>query len=58
MVERVDKVEKQMMSIRSTLKKKAYLPVEYKAKELKAEMLTEVDRKMTALKNMSDALHE
>ena len=49
MVERVDKVEEQMMSIRSTLKKEAYLAVEYKAKELKTEILTEVDQKMTAL---------
>ena len=49
MLEQVDKVEEQMMSIRSTLKKEAYLVVEYKTKVLKTESLTEVDRKMTAL---------
>ena len=38
-----------MMSIRSTLKKEAYLAVAYKSDELKAEILTRVDRKMTAL---------
>ena len=48
MVERVNKVEGQMMSIRSILKKEAYLAVEYKAKELKTEILAEVDQKMTA----------
>ena len=49
MVEWVDKVEGQMMSIRSTLKKEAYLAVEYKANELKTKFLAEVDQKMTAL---------
>ena len=49
MVERVDKEEGQMMSIRSTLKKEAYVVVEYRAKELKTEILAEVDPKMTAL---------
>ena len=38
-----------MMSIRSTLKKEAYLTVEYRAKELKTEILAEVDQKMTTL---------
>ena len=33
MVERVDKVEGQMMAIRSTLKQKAYLAVEYRAED-------------------------
>ena len=37
------------MSIRSTLKKKAYLAVAYKSDELKAEILAEVDRKMIVL---------
>ena len=37
------------MSIRSILKMEAYLAVKYKAKELKTEILTEVDRKMIAL---------
>ena len=38
-----------MMSIRSTLKKEAYLAVEYRAKELKTEILAVVDQKMAAL---------
>ena len=42
-------MDEQMMSIRSTLKKKAHLVVEDKAKELKTEILTEVDQKMTTL---------
>ena len=33
MVERVDKVEGQMMAIRSTLKQKAYLVVEYRVED-------------------------
>ena len=49
MVERVDRVEGQMMSIRSTLKKEAYLVVAYKSDELKTEILTEVDQKMIVL---------
>ena len=49
MVERVDKVEGQMMSIRSTLKKEAYLVVAHKHNELKTEILAEVDQKMMAL---------
>ena len=35
MVERVDKVEGEMMSIRSILKKEAYLTVAYKSDEVK-----------------------
>ena len=46
MVERVDKVEGQMMSIRSTLKKEACLAV---AHGMKTEILAEVDQKMMAL---------
>ena len=38
-----------MMSIRSTLKKEAYLAMAHRSDELKAEILTEVDRKMIAL---------
>ena len=34
MVERVDKVEGQIMTIRSTLKKEAYLAADYKSQEL------------------------
>ena len=49
MVEWVDKAEGQMMSIRSTLKKEACLAVEYRAKELKTEILVEVDEKTMAL---------
>ena len=49
MIEWVDKVERQMMSIRSTLEKEAYLAMEYKANELKTKFLAEVDQKMTAL---------
>ena len=49
MVERVDKVEGQMMSLRSTLKKEAYLAVAYRSDELKTEILAEVDQKMTTL---------
>ena len=49
MVEQVDKVEGEMMSIHSTLKKETYLAVAYISDELKAEILAEVDRKMTTL---------
>ena len=49
MVERVNKVEEQTTSIRSNLKTEAYLIVGYKNTELKTEILTKVDRKMTAL---------
>ena len=52
MVERVDKVEGQMMSIRSTQKMEAYLAVNYKSNELKTKILTEVDRKMTRWKHV------
>ena len=38
-----------MMSIRFTLKKEAYLAMEYRAKELKTEILVEVDQQMTTL---------
>ena len=49
MVERVDKVEGQIISIRSTLKKEAYLAMAYRNDELKTEILVEEDQKMTAL---------
>ena len=49
MVERVDKVEEQMTSIRSNLKMQAYLAVDYISTGLKTEILTKVDRKMIAL---------
>ena len=49
MVEWLDNVEGQIMLIRSTLKKEAYLVVEYRAKELKTKILAEVDQKVTAL---------
>ena len=48
-MEREDKVEEQIMTIRSTLKTEAYLVVDYKSQELKTEILSEVDQKMTAL---------
>ena len=37
------------MSIRYTLKKETYLVVAYRSDELKTEILTEVDRKITKL---------
>ena len=49
MVERVDKVEGQFMIICSTLKKEAYLVVDYKIQELKTNISSEVNQKMTAL---------
>ena len=49
MVEWVDKVEGQMMSIRSTLKKEVYLVVAYRSDEVKTKILAKVGRKMTAL---------
>ena len=49
MVERVDKVEGQIMTIRSTLKTEAYLVVHYKSQELKTEILSEVNQRLTAL---------
>ena len=48
MVERVDKVEGQMMSIHSILKKEAYLVVAYRSDELKTKILAEVDQRMIA----------
>ena len=51
MVERVDKVEGQIMTVRSTLKTEAYLAADYKSKsqELKTEILSEVNQRLTAL---------
>ena len=49
MVERVDKVEGQIMTIHSTLKKEAYLAADYKSQELKTDISSEVNQKMTAL---------
>ena len=49
MVEQVDKVEGQIMTIRSTLKKEAYLVADYRIQELKTDILSEVNQKMTAL---------
>ena len=37
------------MSIRSTLKKEAYLVVEYRANQLKTKIFAEVGQKMAAL---------
>ena len=48
-MERVDKVEGQIMAIRSTLKTEAYLATDYKSQELKAEILSEVNQRLTAL---------
>ena len=39
MVERVDKVEGQIMTVRSTLKTEAYLAVDYKSQQLKTEIM-------------------
>ena len=44
MVERVDKVEGQMMTVRSTLKTEAYLVVDYKSQQQKTEILGEVNQ--------------
>ena len=49
MVERVDKVEGQMVTIRSTLKTEAYLVMDYKSQELKTEILREVNQRLMAL---------
>ena len=49
MVERVDKVEGQIMVVRFTLKTEAYLVVDYKGQELKTEFLSEVNQRLTAL---------
>ena len=49
MLERVDKMEGQMMSIRSTLKREAYLAMSHRDNELKTEILAEMDQKMMAL---------
>ena len=49
MVERVDKVEGQIMTIRSTLKKEAYLAANYKSQEPKTDISSEVNQKMMAL---------
>ena len=49
MVERVDKVEGQITTIRSTLKTEAYLATDYKSQELKTEILSEVNQRLTAL---------
>ena len=48
-VERVDKVEGQIMIVRSTLKTEAYLAADYKSQELKTEILREVNQRLTAL---------
>ena len=49
MVERVDKVEGQIMTVRSTLKTEAYLAVDYKSQQLKAEILSKVNQRLMAL---------
>ena len=49
MIERVDKVEEQMMTIRSNLKTETYLAMDYRGTELKTNILTEVDPKVIAL---------
>ena len=48
-MERVDKVEGQIMTVRSTLKTEAYLVADYKSQELKTEILSEVNQILTAL---------
>ena len=49
MVERVDKVEGQIMTVRSTLKTEAYLAADYKSQQLKTEIMGEVNQRLTAL---------
>ena len=49
MTKRVDKVEGHLMSIRSSQKMEAYQVADYRSKELKKEILKEVDQKMTTL---------
>ena len=49
MVERFDKVEGQIMTIRSILKTEAYLAVDYKSQELKTQILSKVNQRLTAL---------
>ena len=49
MVEQVDKVEEQIVTMRSTLKTEAYLEANYKNRELKTEILSEVNQRRTAL---------
>ena len=44
MVERVDKVEEQIITVRSTLKTEAYLVVDYKSQQQKTEILGEVNQ--------------
>ena len=53
MTKRVDNVEGQLMSIRSSQKTKAYQEVDYQSNELKNEILKEVDQKITALETRS-----
>ena len=49
MVERVDKVEGQIMTVRSTLKTEAYLAAGYKSQQLKTEIMGEVNKRLTTL---------
>ena len=49
MVERVDKVEGQIMIVCSTLKTEAYLAIDYKSQQLKTEIMGEVNQRLTAL---------
>ena len=49
MVERMDKAEGQIMTVRSTLKTEAYLAMDYKSRELKTEIMSEVNHRFTAL---------
>ena len=49
MSERVDLVEKRVMSIQSILKAEAYKAADYRSAELKKEILNEVDQKIIAL---------
>ena len=49
MVERVDKVEGQIMTVRSTLKTEAYMAADYQSQQLKTEIMGEVNQRLTAL---------
>ena len=49
MVERVDKVEGQIMTVRSTLKTEAYMAADYQSQQLKTEIMGQLNQILTAL---------
>ena len=58
MVERVDKVEGQIMTVRSTLKTEAYMAADYKSQQLKTEIMGEVNQKTDGIGDVFDASNE